>query len=127
MTRTSIFMASAFAVVAVAAAARAQGPDLQRLHDDLRLTPNQEGAWHAFAQASTPDPNQVARDRRAQQMMPQLTSPQRVQLSIDVMEADLQTLRERGQALKAFYATLSPGQRVTFDRDTLPNENEQQR
>jgi hypothetical protein len=37
------------------------------------------------------------------------------------MQADLDTLRARGQALKVFYAVLSPGQRQIFDRQSLPN------
>jgi protein CpxP len=122
MTFPRSLAASAFAVVAVASSAHAQGPDLQRLRDDLHLSPAQEPAWTAFAQASAPDPNQQARERSAEQMMPTLTSPKRVQLSIAVMEADLQSLRERGQALTAFYSTLSPEQRAVFDRDTLPNQ-----
>ena len=55
-------------------------------------------------------------------MLPTLTAPQRVDLSIDAMEADLDSLRERGRALKAFYATLTPAQQATFDRQTLPSE-----
>ena len=54
--------------------------------------------------------------------MANLRSPQRVDLSIAAAEADLQTLRERGAALKAFYAVLTPGQQAIFDRRTLPDE-----
>ena len=50
-----------------------------------------------------------------------LRSPQRVDLSLSAAEADLQTLRERGAALKAFYAVLTPAQQATFDRRTLPD------
>jgi cell division protein FtsB len=58
-------------------------------------------------------------------MLPHLTSPQRVDLSIAAMEADMQTLRARGAALKAFYATLSSGQQQIFDSQTLPRDDEQ--
>jgi periplasmic protein CpxP/Spy len=103
-------------------AARSGGPDLAGLHDALHLTPDQEAAWRAFAAASAPSPEQEARERAAQSMMASLRSPQRVDLSISAAEADLQTLRERGAALKAFYAVLTAAQQATFDRRTLPDE-----
>jgi protein CpxP len=105
-------------------AARSGGPDLAGLHDALHLTPDQEAAWRAFAAASAPSPEQAARERAAQSMMASLHSPQRVDLSLSAAEADLQTLRERGAALKAFYAVLTPAQQVTFDRRTLPDEGQ---
>jgi hypothetical protein len=117
------YLAAAALALAVVSAAHAQnaGPDLQGLHDALHLTPAQETSWRAFAAASQPDPEQQARERAAQAMLPTLSAPQRVDLGIAAMEADLQTLRRRGAALKAFYATLSPAQQVTFDRQTMPN------
>jgi protein CpxP len=102
------------------APAQSSGPDLAGLHAALQLAPGQEAAWRAFAAASTPSPEQEARERAAQAMMATLRSPQRVDLSISAAEADLQTLRERGAALKAFYAVLTPGQQAIFDRHTLP-------
>jgi protein CpxP len=103
---------------------RSGGPDLSGLHDALHLAPDQEAAWRAFAAASAPSPEQEARERAAQSMMTTLRSPQRVDLSISAAEADLQTLRDRGAALKAFYAVLSPAQQSTFDRRTLPDEGQ---
>jgi hypothetical protein len=95
---------------------------LRTLHAALRITAAQEDAWRAFMAASTPDPEQAARQRAAQQMLPGLTAPQRVDLSIAAMQADLATMRQRGAALKAFYATLTPAQQATFDRETLPRD-----
>jgi protein CpxP len=98
------------------------GPDLAGLHDALHLTPDQEAAWRTFAAASAPSADQEARERAAQSMMATLRSPQRVDLSVSAAEADLQTLRDRGAALKTFYAVLTPAQQATFDRRTLPDE-----
>jgi len=98
------------------------GPDLSGLHDALQLTPDQAAAWRTFAAASTPSADQEARERAAQSMMATLRSPQRVDLSISAAEADLQTLRERGAALKTFYAVLTPAQQAIFDRRTLPDQ-----
>lgn len=99
-----------------------QPSELASLHAALHITAAQEGAWRAFVAATQPDPQQQARERAAEQMLPTLTSPQRVDLSVDAMEADLDSLRARGRALKAFYATLTPSQQATFDRQTLPRE-----
>ena len=96
--------------------------EIANLHAALRLTAGQEAAWRTFVAASQPDAQQQARERSAQQMLPGLTAPQRVDLSLAAMEADIDTLRERGRALKAFYATLTPAQQKVFDRETVPNQ-----
>jgi len=98
---------------------------LRTLHAALHITAAQEDAWRAFMSASQPDPQQQARERAAQQMLPGLTAPQRVDLSIAAIQADLATMRQRGAALKAFYATLTPAQQATFDRETLPRDEGQ--
>ncbi|HUO12526.1 MAG TPA: Spy/CpxP family protein refolding chaperone [Caulobacteraceae bacterium] len=90
------------------------------LHDALHLSAAQEPAWRAFKAASEPNAEQAARARAAEAMLPRLTSPQRVDLSIAAMQADLETLKARGAALKAFYAQLTPSQQQIFDRQTLP-------
>jgi len=115
---------SCLAVLAMGATAHAQsqGPDLHRLHDALNLSAAQEPAWNAFQAASQPDPQDEARDRAAGQMMAGLHAPQRVDLSIAAMKADLDTMERRGAALKAFYVTLSPAQQATFDRETAPRD-----
>ena len=73
--------------------------------------------------ASQPRPQQQARERaRPTDSAPGLTLPQRVDLSIAAMQADLATMRQRSAQLKAFLATLTPAQQATFDRETLPRE-----
>jgi hypothetical protein len=94
---------SAIAALSVAAAAQAQtapnspSSGLQALHDALMLSPDQTSA------AS---------------LMPTLRAPQRVDLTVAAMEADLQTLKTKGAALKAFYAQLTPAQQAIFDLKT---------
>jgi hypothetical protein len=126
--RFAVPLAAAVALswaLAAGSALAQQQPDLASLRDALHLTSTQEVAWKTFAAASVPDPNQAARDRSAESMLPGLTAPQRVDLSIAVMEADLDTLRNRGRALKAFYATLTPTQQAEFDHQTTPSEQAQ--
>jgi len=93
-----------------------------RLHDALKITTDQEAAWRDFVAANAPDGQAQARQRSAQQMLPGLTSPQRVDLSLASMEADLDSFRTRGRALKAFYAVLTPAQQQVFDRETLRSQ-----
>jgi protein CpxP len=90
------------------------------LHDALRLRPEQEQSWQTFQRASTPDPNDEARHRDAFARMGQLRTPDRMNLSIQLMQADLAEMRRRTDALSAFYAMLSPDQQNIFDRQTAP-------
>ena len=111
------------AMTGLAPAARSQ-PDsayyLQRLHSDLHLSPSQEGAWSTYQQSLQIDSSDYARQRDAQARMAGMTGPQRMDLAISMAEQNLAGMRRRGDALKAFYATLSPEQQKTFDRETLP-------
>lgn len=131
MTSLRILTAAALAAMTMGAAAQAQPQTsadvLDRLHEALHLSANQEAAWAAFQAASGPDSQQQARERSAQMMMPNLHAPQRVDLSIAVMRADMRTMERRGAALKTFYATLTPAQQATFDRETLPPSQPQDR
>jgi hypothetical protein len=125
MSRSRLMIAALLAAAALGSAARAQqseGPDLHRLHDALSLSASQEEAWNAFQAVELPDPQDDARRRSAAQMMPSLKAPQRVDLSIAAMQADLDVLQRRGAALKRFYAILSPEQQAVFDRETAPRQ-----
>jgi hypothetical protein len=95
------------------------GTFLQRLHSDLQLSPSQEGAWNSYQQSLRVDPQDYARQRDAQARMPGLNGPARMDLAISMAEQNLAGMRSRGDALKAFYATLSPEQQKVFDRDTM--------
>lgn len=94
-------------------------PGLTTLHDALRLRPDQEQAWQVFQRSSTRDSQDDARHRDAYQRMESLEAPQRMDVAIQLMRSDLNQLERRGDAMKAFYATLSPDQRETFNRETL--------
>jgi len=116
--------------LAVAQAQPQQQPSedqyLGRLHYDLRLRPEQEGAWQTFQQSYREDPRQEDEERDAEQRMPRMNGPQRMDMAIHMAERDLENLRRQGDALKAFYAQLSQQQQRTFDRDTLQPPDQQQ-
>jgi len=122
LTRIALRLGIVAAVAAVTLAPTAQGQtsQVQSLHDALHLSAAQEDAWRTFQTAIAPDSDQAARDQSAAQMMPTLSAPRRVDLSIAVLQADLATLERRGAALKVFYATLSQQQQKIFDQQTAP-------
>lgn len=116
-----LWLVLAVLVAATSVDAQPMGPGfLERLHDDLRLSPSQEQQWATFEQAYRVAPDEIARERDADTKMASLTGPQRVDLAITMAEDDLAGLRRRAAALKIFYATLSPEQQRMFDTDTMP-------
>jgi len=109
----------AMAATAITEPLQAQTPQLQKLHNDLNLTPQQEITWQTFEAATMIDPQEAARRRSAAQTMPSLSAPQRVDLSIAAMEADVASYKRRGAALKVFYASLTAMQQAIFDHETM--------
>ena len=97
-----------------------QGPSLESLHNALRLRPDQEPAWRAFEQASSPDPQEEARHDNAFRRMETMRAPDRMDMSIQMMQSDLNAMQRRAGALRTFYATLTPQQQAAFDRQTAP-------
>jgi len=94
-------------------------PQLQRLHDVLSLRADQDGSWQTYVRSTAADPGEAARRRDASERMASLSAPERVDLSVQMMQADLASLERRGAALKIFYASLTPEQKATFDRETI--------
>lgn len=92
------------------------------LKTKLKITPAQEGAWTSFTAAMKPPADLMAkRPDRAE--LDKLPMPER----IDKMKA-LRTQRmsdmsaamdQRGEATKAFYATLTPEQQKVFDASAM--------
>jgi hypothetical protein len=101
--------------------------DLIRLHDDLRLDTGQEHDWTDYLRAIAPDPNAEARHRATQELLPMVPTPRRIALIEATMTQDSLDFRRQSEAVKAFYAKLSPDQQKTFDRDTLPSPQDQRR
>ncbi len=113
---------SGLSVFLFAAGAHAQmppSPELERLHDMLNLSPDQDGSWQDYVHSTAVDPQETARRRDASERMASLTAPERADLSIQMMKADLGSLERRGAALKIFYASLTPEQKATFDQETM--------
>ena len=120
MTKLLLALALLLSVIPPLAAQPGQPPSLEQLHNSLRLRPDQEQAWRAFEMANRPDQREDARRQDAFQRMGSMRAPQRMDISLQMMRSDLDQMEREASALKALYATLSPDQQETFDRETLP-------
>jgi hypothetical protein len=119
MSRLLLCGLAALSALTITVPAIAQAPDLSSLHDALHLTAAQEDGWRGYRAAITPDPSAEARRRSAAMMMSTLTTPRRIDLINAEMNEDFSAMRRQGEAVKSFYATLTPDQQRTFDRQTL--------
>lgn len=82
------------------------------LHDALKLSPEQEGAWTKFQQsqpfaqgAARPDPAEFAK----------LNAPERAEKMLEAMKKHEDAMTQHVAAMKAFYGQLTPEQKKTFD------------
>lgn len=84
----------------------------KRLHDALKLTPEQNGAWQEFTESMVPPPRQ---ERGEPGEWARLTAPERAERMLELAKKRQERMAEHLAALKAFYAVLTPEQRKTFD------------
>lgn len=87
-----------------------------KLHDKLGITANQENAWKTFVAASKPQPMPKKPDDAD---MAKLTTPERIDEHLARMKDHEAVMEKRAEAVKAFYAQLTPAQQKIFD-DTMP-------
>jgi hypothetical protein len=106
---------------------------LKALHDVLAIRPDQESAFQAFAQATTPEPGKHAwgagrggwkpgqghEGDRAGAPSAAATTPERLDLMLQRFDERSAAMRaaieRRAMATKALYAALSPEQQRTLD------------
>ncbi|MDR1967979.1 MAG: Spy/CpxP family protein refolding chaperone [Burkholderiaceae bacterium] len=88
----------------------------------LKLTSEQETAWTNFTAAMQP-PGPQARENRAE--AEQLTTPERIDLMQNRAAERQARMQQRGDAVKAFYAQLTPEQQKTFDQHTQKKHDRQ--
>ena len=114
----ALALALATGIGATEASAQSRAVSSGELHDALLLAPAQEDAWRAYQAAIAPNAELQQRHQATQMLLPQLTTPRRVALIEATAQADTADLHRQGEAVKAFYAGLSPEQQRTFDRLT---------
>ncbi len=91
---------------------------LSELKEKLKLQPGQDAAWNAFASATGPGMRHAGGDRQAMRgEFEKLNTPQRLDRMLALSEARRARMLERTQAIKAFYAQLSPEQQSVFDAE----------
>ena len=84
-----------------------------QLKEALKLTPAQDNAWKEFTAAMQPPKAATQRLDRAE--WEKLTTPQRME-KMQALRAEREAhMNQRLEAVKKFYATLTPEQQKTFD------------
>jgi hypothetical protein len=83
------------------------------LHEDLKLTPEQEPLWESYLEKVRALGNDVARDRNRGTLGSNL--PAKIDRIVDIQRNRLTALEDIAQAAKDLYAKLSPEQRPAAD------------
>ena len=81
----------------------------------LKLTPAQEGAWTSFTSAMQAPASWAQRPNRAE--MDKLTTPERIDRMRALKAQHDAEMTKREDAIKAFYAALTPEQQKVFDAE----------
>ncbi|MDL2284649.1 Spy/CpxP family protein refolding chaperone [Oxalobacter sp. OttesenSCG-928-P03] len=90
------------------------------LHDKLKLTANQEGAWKTYTDATMK--NMTLQKRGERPDFDSMPAPDRMQKMLDLMKERQARMEAQLAALKTFYATLTPEQQKIFDAETSPKQ-----
>jgi hypothetical protein len=97
---------------------------MTELKEKLKLAPEQEAAWDAFASASQPGMIHTGAERKAMRgEFETLNTPQRLDRMLAMSEVRRARMAERAEATKAFYAQLTPAQQSMFDAEAMPKRH----
>ena len=86
------------------------------LKGKLALTPAQEGAWTSFTTAMQPSVRTARPDRAAWE---KLSTPDRIDQMKALRNQRIAEMDRRADAIKAFYAVLTPDQKKVFDAQPM--------
>ncbi|WP_161539972.1 Spy/CpxP family protein refolding chaperone [Glaciimonas sp. PCH181] len=86
-----------------------------KLHDELKITPAQEGAWKTYISQMQPPRGDMPMHRPSKEEWAKQTAPERMDHRIEFMKKMEAHMTERAAALKTFYATLTPAQQKILD------------
>lgn len=84
-----------------------------RLHDQLKLTTQQESAWASYQAAVKPAAPSGPRPQRGE--FAKLTAPERLNKMIEMTKQREARMESQLTALTAFYGQLTPEQKKVFD------------
>jgi len=85
------------------------------LRDVLQLRPDQEPALHAFLDSMKPPADAMEPMKKEHEEAAELTTPQRLDRQMAHMDERRTRMVAHAQAVKTFYAQLSPSQQKAFD------------
>ncbi len=89
---------------------------MTQLKQKLQLTAGQEAAWNNFTSAMQPPAGMQRPDREA---MGRMTTPERIDQMQSMHAQRSAEMIRRTEAVKTFYAALSPEQRKAFDAQSM--------
>lgn len=92
---------------------------MARLHDELKITAAQEGAWKDFMSAMTPPQGAAGWWHGERADWANLPAPERARKMIERQKQHLAFMEQRLAALSSFYAVLSPEQQKVFDQHAM--------
>ena len=90
---------------------------LETLKSDLKLNANQEAAWAEWVGKIKGDHAGWEQKRKNEKSWASLPAPERMEKMLAFSKEHIARQELRLAATKNFYATLSPEQRQTFDKD----------
>ncbi len=94
---------------------------MAELKDKLKLAPAQEAAWQVFTQSAGPGSMRQGADRQAMRAsFASMSAPERMDAMLQKADARRAHLAARADAVKAFYAQLTPEQQAVFDAESMP-------
>ncbi len=117
-------IASAVTLLLTTGGASAQPqPPQQRLdlHAILHIRPDQEAGWRAFQGAQAPPAGVVSELRASAGRMAGMTTPQRLDTVIQNRQLEDSILHHQFDAIRHFYAALTPDQQRIYDQVTTPH------
>ena len=84
------------------------------MHDILGIRPDQEAAWQAFTASMVP-PSHPDMDHHGDEHGASLTTPERLDHMAAMMSEHQAAFQRHAEAVKRFYAVLTPQQQKAFD------------
>lgn len=87
----------------------------RQVHDALKLKPDQEGAWKKLVESEQSLMGHGQRAAGKPEDWASLSTPERADRMLEHMKARQAAMADHVDALKAFYAQLTPEQQKTFD------------
>ncbi|MEW6120174.1 MAG: Spy/CpxP family protein refolding chaperone [Pseudomonadota bacterium] len=94
---------------------------LGELKERLKLAPSQEAAWQAFVASAARTQAAPDADRAAmREAFAGMSTPQRLDSMLERADQRRAQMAARAEAVKAFYAQLTPEQQKVFDAEAMP-------